>query len=757
MNSSGRNTKRQTLAVITACTLWALMLALVGCEPARQAARIPPATKHNTAADQDLHAGALTPTQIETLNAINANLAENITPAQPLTSAESEQSPAQLASTRVINAAGVGREPSGGPLYQEPSDSPRYLPNEPKSPPAHVETESSNSLVKLPALSDPAMADQLISVNFDQVDIRVMLKTVGDITGINFVVDEAVQGKVTVMSPTKIRLGDMYEFLESILEVNGCAAVPGPDLVKVVPRAEAVKRNLQVRIGSDPRQIPQSDALVTQIIPLKYADAVEVGQIIKPRLPGTSYMATYSRTNSILITDSSSNIRHISQIIQKLDVPGSEEQVTVIPLKYASAEVLSEQIAGIMKDRKEASPQVLRAGAITALNADVRILPDSRTNSLVVVADAHTTEMVVKLARELDIQRPRGTNNVHVVYLKNATAEETAESLTGALTNLRIAGALDATQQVQVTADEGTNSLIIAASAQDFEVISEIIEKLDIIREQVLVEMLLMEVSEDGLKEIGIDWATLDEAVDGSIRFFGNTNLGPRVDFLSGDLEGLAVGTWIRNDSELSIGSIFYALDKQSAVNILSTPHILTSNHSKARIVVGENRPFAIGERITETDPLTPTVIRTFEYRDVGITLDITPHISQGGMVRLEISTEFTKLIETVTTLSVDTPITAKRQAETVVTMNSGSTVVIGGLIRDDIVTVNKKVPLIADIPLIGELFKFKSDQVQKTNLLIFITPHVMSSQRQMQELTEAKKEQMKPALEQFEQKVKPR
>ena len=186
------------------------------------------------------------------------------------------------------------------------------------------------------------------------------------------------------------------------------------------------------------------------------------------------------------------------------------------------------------------------------------------------------------------------------------------------------------------------------------------------------------------------------------------------------------------------------SLEKTSGVNILSTPHILTSNHNKARIIVGENRPFVIQSRITETDPSTPTVIRTFEYKDVGITLEITPHISQGGLVRLEIDSQFIKLVETVTT-STDTPTTAKREAQTVVSMNSGSTVIIGGLMRDDKVTIEKKIPLVADIPLIGNLFKFQRDRLQKTNLLIFITPYILDSQQDLEQITQKKKQEMKP------------
>jgi general secretion pathway protein D len=390
-------------------------------------------------------------------------------------------------------------------------------------------------LVNIPVLNKPGMGDELISVNFEKVDIRTVIKTIGDITGINFVVEDNVSGTVTLMSPTKIRLDDLYEYLESILEVQGYAAVPAENLVKIVPRADAAKRNLQVRVGSNPAEIPKSDSIITQIMPLSYADATEVSQIVQPLLATGSQMAIYSRTNSIVITDTSSNIHHIATIIQKLDVTGSQEQVTVFGLEYASAQVLSEQITRIMEKHKSASSQAGRSRNTPQIETDIKILPDVRTNSLIVVANAQDTETIDGLISQLDIQRPMGTNNVHVVYLKNGQAVDVAKSLTAALSNLRIAGALEATQQVNVTADEGTNALIIAASAQDYEVLAEIIDKLDIFREQVFVEMLIMEVGEDGLRKIGVDWATLDQSVDGSARVFGATNFGPRVDFASGE------------------------------------------------------------------------------------------------------------------------------------------------------------------------------------------------------------------------------
>ena len=600
----------------------------------------------------------------------------------------------------------------------------------------------SGTALDLAKLANPQMADELISVNFDQVDIRVVLKTIGDITGINFIVDENVRGTVTVMSPTKIRLGDVYEFLESILEVKGCAAVPAGDAVKIVPRADAVKRNLHVRIGSDPSDISKSDSIVTQIIPLTHADVTEVSEVIRPLLPADAYMATYSKTNLILITDTSSNIYHMAKIIQNLDV---EEKFKIIPLKYASAKILSEQIISIMQKGQAVSAPAGRTRVTPQTVDSMKILPDVRTNSLIVIASQRDTETIESLVNSLDVERPSRTSNVHVVYLKNAQAKDVAQSLTAALANLKITGALEGAQEVQVSADEGTNALIITASAQDYQVIAEIIDKLDILREQVVVDMLIVEVSEDTLREIGIDWATLDEPVADSIRFFGATNFGPRVDFISGDWEGFSVGAW--KGSKTGIAAILQALERKSGVNILSKPNIVTSNHNKAKIVVGENIPFVMQTRITEMGAATPEALRTFEYRDVGITLEVTPHVSQSGLIRLEIQSEFTKFIDTG---SLDTQRTTKRQAETNITMNSGSTVVIGGLIRDDKVTVERKIPLAGDIPLIGELFKSRRDQLQKTNLLMFITPHVMAGQDDLDKMTAAKKSEMQEATKEL-------
>ncbi|MCX5643586.1 MAG: hypothetical protein NTZ17_02710, partial [Phycisphaerae bacterium] len=444
--------------------------------------------------------------------------------------------------------------------------------------------------VKTPLLQPGATGDpnELICVNFDNVEIRTVLKTIGEITGINFIPHDSVTGTVTVMSPTPIRLGDIYSFLQSILDVHGYATIEMDNAVKIVSKAEATKNHSQVRVGSAPAGIPKTDMIVRQIIPLKYADAAEISEIVTPILSPGAQIAIYPRTNSLMITDTSANINHIAQVIGQLDVEGSKEKVLLFPLAHASAQVMSEQVLKILEKSKTAGPPTGRIQAVPAVGNGPRVLSDDRTNSLIVIATEQDAQTVIELVRQLDIERPVGTDNVHVVYLKNADANEVSRSLERALTTMRLAGAVPATpRQIQITPDGSTNALVIVAPPSDFEVISKIIEKLDIVREQVLVEMLILEISDESLREIGVDWATFDSAVPDGVRGFGATNLGPRVNFLNGTAEGLSIGAWKSVGGTAKIGAILQAMEKQSGVNILSTPHILASNHRKAKIVVG--------------------------------------------------------------------------------------------------------------------------------------------------------------------------
>ncbi|MEN6338047.1 MAG: secretin N-terminal domain-containing protein, partial [Phycisphaerales bacterium] len=518
---AGRRTALLTLAI------W-LLASVTGCQTQKKeagaSAAAPPQLAKQT---QSPTALAAQPKSVEP-----AVASQRITGAAPQNSGTRRWLAEDVVAPTEFGSPSPAKEPTPVETVAPPSQPP--VQPQPQAVVAKAQT--------MPSIR-PGMADETVSVNFDNVDIRTVLKTIGDITGINFIPHESVTGTVTVMSPTPIRLGDLYAFLQSILDVHGYATIEMDNAVKIVPKADAAKHHPPVRIGSDPVYIPKIDVVVTQMMPLKYANADEVRQIIEPIVSTGAQLATYPRTNMLMITDTSANIYRIAEVVQQLDVEGSQEKVLTFPLTHASARVLSEQITKILEKNRSAAPQTGRTTVATA-SATAQVLPDDRTNSLIVIAGEQDVQTIRGLVEQLDIERPIGFNNVHVVPLKNADANEVSRSLDQALAGMKLAGAVDAAQQIQVTPDPSTNALVIAASPQDFEVISQVIEKLDIVRDQVLVEMLILEVTEESLKEIGVDWATLDNAVSDSVRGFGMTNLGPRVDFVNGTSEGLNVGAW---------------------------------------------------------------------------------------------------------------------------------------------------------------------------------------------------------------------
>jgi general secretion pathway protein D len=608
----------------------------------------------------------------------------------------------------------------------------------------------------MPELLKPGMADKLISLDFDQVDIKIFIKTIGELTGINFLIDDQIRGTVTLISPTKIRLGDVYEVFESVLQVKGFAAVPAGKIVKIVTRAEASKSNVLIRVGGDPDAIPQNDTIVTQIIPIRYANLSEISRSLTPLLSTGGNLTSYAQSNSIVLTDTSSNIHRIATLIQELDIEGLREDIVLIRLRYGSAVSISEQIKQIMQENAVGSASKVSRAVSNGAAAALKILPDERTNSLIVLASPENVEIIRGLVSELDVERPVEASNVHVIYLKHAEAVELEKSLSTILDQMVSGGKIESREPLQITADKSTNSLVIVASAQYYSIIEDIISQLDVPRQQVLVEVDIIEVREDVLKEIGVDWATLDEAVADSVRGFAFTNLGPTVEAASGDVEGLAIGVHKKVGGETTIGAILKALERHSGVNILSTPHVLTSNHQEATIVVADNVPFVRDSRITEVDPATPTTIRTFDFKDVGIELKVTPHISPGNLVRLEVDASFSKLVPSAATgeIESDTPTTATRDVNTVISIPNDVTVVIGGLIRDDKSTTVKKVPLFGDLPVIGGLFRVDGDRIEKTNLLLFITPHILTDEDALEEITELKRQQTLPAEESIEEEL---
>jgi general secretion pathway protein D len=585
--------------------------------------------------------------------------------------------------------------------------------------------------------------EDLISINFEDVDLKVVINFVSKVTGKNFLLDERVRGKVTIISPTKIPVDEVYAVFLSVLEVKGFATVPSGRVVKIVPTAVAKQSPLPTGIGKDASQVSAEDKMVTQLIPLEYADSQQLLSIITPLISPQGHLTSYPPTNTLIITDISSNIRRLLTIIDNFDVEGAKLETSIIPLEYASAAEIVEKVSQAIESAggvAVAAPTSRIRGRVptpSSVGGGITIIPDERINAVILVANQEDTSAVKSLIEKLDILPPPGRETIHIYKLKYADAEELAKVLSA-----MPLGKEDRTQgksPVSISADVATRSLIITAEPEDYKHIKEVIDQLDMIRPQVLVEALIADVSMDSMTELGIEWATVDKPVEGEYRGFAGTKYDPTTGSLYGrgmTFSGLVVGAMKGTTGGIpNVGAIIQAYQKKTGFNILSTPQILTLDNEEAKILVGENVPYLTSSRITEQD----TVVRSYEYKDVGIELTITPHIGKEDTLKLDLHQKVTKVVSSAT--ETDAPITTVREAKTSVSASDGSTIVIGGLIRDDTTEVLHKVPLLGDIPLLGLLFRRTEETSERRNLLIFITPYIIREKERIEALTKEKEE----------------
>jgi len=597
-------------------------------------------------------------------------------------------------------------------------------------------------------------SDRFVTIDFNDVDIRVFIKFISELTGKNFVIDQKVKGNVTIISPTKISKAEAYQVFESVLEVHGYGTVVSGEVIKIVPSIVARTKNVETRLREE--AISPEDKIVTQIIPLKYADANQVKRLFTPIISKSSVILSYQPTNTLIVTDVLSNIIRLLKIIGVIDVTGVGQEISVIPLEYSDATKLASILGNIFQTRI-----IKKKGA--AEPTKIKFVSDERTNTIIVLASEVDIARVKQLIKLLDKEVPRGKEKIHVYYLENATSEELAKVLQALPTqkSTTAKGKKETpvvSEDVRITADKATNSLIIMAEKDDYLVLEEIIKKLDIPRAMVYIESLIMEVSVDKDFDLGIEWSAAGEtSYQNREGIYGGGFSGGDDAAKFGNIAGLTAGTFpagfslgvfgeviqIAGISFPSIAAIVQAYKKDKDVHILSTPQILTTDNKEASIIVGKTVPF-------QTRSAAESAIETyssFEYKDVGITLKITPQISKDRLVRLNIYQEVTKLDELATT-SNDRPTTLKRTIDTTVIVKDGNTVVIGGLIDDSFSETEYRVPCLGDIPGLGWLFRSKSRSSEKTNLFVFLTPRVLKNPEEARKINDEKQDQMDKIIE---------
>lgn len=535
------------------------------------------------------------------------------------------------------------------------------------------------------------------SLNFKDVEISEFLNVMSQLIGKNIIIDDKVRGKITISSAKKIPVSHAFEILKSILEVKGLAVVETRSLLKVIPVKDAIKKNVEIIL--DGREVFPSDKeqTITYLLKLEYADVNEIASTLKSLKSKLTDIVVYSTLNTIILSGKSSEIDGLLKIAKALDREIEEEEeekvvkgnIHVIHLENANAEDLAGVLSRIpFSENAKISKTPVRK-------------PTVRTSS-----------------------KTRRTTKTQPVSRRKDTTK------------------------LSIIANKDTNSLIITATPEEFREIKRIIKELDIVREQVLIEALIVEVSAERGWGLGIDWMLGNES--GDHMYGGSSIMGIPPDYssttsIAGKTSALPLATGFQIGYLSGKDVLGFALlslsETDKDFNILSTPQILTVDNHEAELNIGEEIPVTTQTRISDTGVQTSS----FEYKPVGVKLKITPHITQKSRITLDIYQESNNVLGQTTILESGTvipPKLGKRDINTKITVSDGKTIVIGGLIRKDKIIEETKVPLLGDIPILGWLFKRKSVEYRKTNLMVFITPRIVTKDERIDAVTEQKREE---------------
>lgn len=573
-------------------------------------------------------------------------------------------------------------------------------------------------------------SDSEITLNLQDVDIRVLINTVAEVTGKNFIVDPRVKGKVSVVSGGSLNAKDLYDVFLSVLEVHNFATVDSGSVIKVLP-SNFVKQR-PTPFGPSNKT---NDTQITQIIALKHASVQELSPILRPLIPPTSHFAPHQSSNSVVVTDTAANIQRVLKIIRSLDVPDKRSSVHVVYLDKTKAS----ELAGTLNQIVASNTDPKAAG----LKSKVSIQPLDSIGALVINAPDEEFARLKALIDELDIER-KLEGDINVIYLKHAKAEDLVSVLNELTKATQQAGTPQSAPMVQ--ADEATNSLIVRATGSQLQTMMDVIEKLDLRRAQVYVEAVIAEVSLNQAANLGVTWGA-----GGKVGVTETS--GGRGNLVDKDDRNQVLGTAALNTAfKLGTGGLTYslldfkkyqldvvinALRSDSNSNILSTPTLLTLDNEEAEIVVGQEVPFVTarynsGQNVQPqqqqgANNVSNGVVQSIERKDVGIKLKIKPQISDGDTIQLEVMQEISSLAGEAVAGQADL-ITNTRSIDATVQVDDGQVVVLGGLIQDDVIDTVNRVPILGSIPVLGALFRSKSKKSIKRNLMVFLKPRIIRS-----------------------------
>lgn len=581
-------------------------------------------------------------------------------------------------------------------------------------------------------------SQQTWEMNLRGADIRELINQVSEISGRNFVLDPRVRGEVTVISRQPLDAEGVYELFLSVLRVHGYAAIDSEVGTKIIPQATA-RQTIPL---TDPGGLSGED-LVTEVVPVTNVQAASMVDILRPLVAQHGHVAAVERANVILLSDHVSNILRLKRLIQEIDV-ADEQEMLVFPLEHMF-------VGNLVEVLQRLAPETL--GQTGSGPQRVQLVGNTFNNSLIVRGKASAVAPVLKLISELD-QPARESGAPEVHFLQHSDAEVVAELLRE-LTPTPTSE--DVVSEVSIGVDESTNSVVIRADPRVRTEFRQVINQLDIRRPQVLIEAAIIEVSVTDTLSAGVEFAVADgegrsvplatTALDATLAplFKGilDQDDGSRVDPIAtlGNVyqakRGGSLAVARLDASGISFAAMLQLLATNSSVNLLSTPSVLTLNNEEAKINVGQKVPFQTGSFTTSGDgsnnPFTTT-----ERGEIGITLDVTPHINEGDALRLAV-VQTVETIEPAATASIGDIVTNKREISATILADDQQTIVLGGLIQDDFENVQFKVPLLGDIPIVGRLFRSDSDTRRKRNLIVLLRPTILRSAPDVADVTSRK------------------
>ena len=583
-----------------------------------------------------------------------------------------------------------------------------------------------------------ALAERF-ALDMQNVDIGEFIDTVAKLTGKTIVVDSRVKGKVSVQSHRKLDADELYQIFLLQLGVEGYSAVEvGDGLLKVIPNQAAKIEGIEVQ-GSR-SSLGRSESIITRIAQVENADADELVKSLRPLVDNkVGVITSYADANIVLITDRESNVRRLMAIIDSVNSVDSQLMETVV-LRNSSAEEVERVLNKVL------SQQTRKRGASKPV-----VAADPRTNTLILFGDDEARSYLRQLVADLDSE-VSSQSNIRVQYLKYAKAKDLAPVLKSISETIlkedqnagKAVGA--GSSLINIEAHEQTNSIVMSGSPHIINDLEKVIRDLDIRRAQVLVEAIIIEVTDNKAKELGVQWlfrgADDGSTPAGAINFGGGasgTSGTPGIISLlaGGDtaiaaasgLRGAAIGVGKITDG-FSFATLLSAIANDSESNILSTPSLLTLDNEEASILVGQEIPVITGSTASSTNN---NPFQTIERQEVGIKLIVTPQINDGDAVQLGIEQEVSSLSPATSAADI---ITNKRTIKTAVLVNDGATIVLGGLIDDQVNEQSAKVPLLGDIPILGRLFRADNSSTTKRNLMVFIRPTIVRDQATLSELS---------------------